>query len=558
MTETAINIKDNKRNYRIFLIVLFLLSLFMVCFTGPLTDYVGHDYLFHLRRFNVLADALREGVYPIYLDYENLDGYGYFTKAFYPDLILLPFALLSLLTGTVFAYNVMIFVLTFLCGFFTYKLAEAVFKNTFAAAISALLYTFSAYHLYDWYLRSALGEALSFTFLPLIFLGLYHILHGDKSKWYILVIGYTLMIYTHLLSSVMTFIVLIMILLISYKAFIKEPKRIAYILLAGVVTLFLTASYILPMGEQMLSNTFYYSTEPNITGQTKLGLNKICWGFLSGFIYPENTTKIGVGLLLIVGICLRLFIRKKTPYLKVADVCVILGLLLILMMSVFFPWGRLPLGFIQFPSRFYLFVSLFFAMAGGYYLALLLKTKKQYIIAGSLIVLLTLVVIVRNNDYYMTKQTAAGLYKSELVSEIPSVDNGYNLGGLEYIPVKVPSYRYIHQRGDSVKTLSGEVAVSNLKRNGRVLSFDISSAEMTELELPLLYYKGYRAVLNDKTVSLSESPAGLIQISPQETGNIQVYYAGTTMQKISWYVTLLSALAFCIYIFVSRKKKETK
>lgn len=90
----------------------------LVC---TVSEYGGHDYFFNLQRFRTLMGALQSGNYPIYLDYQVMEGYGYFTKAFYPDLMLLPFAALAILTSIPFAYDVMIFTYTFLCGLFMYQ-----------------------------------------------------------------------------------------------------------------------------------------------------------------------------------------------------------------------------------------------------------------------------------------------------------------------------------------------------------------------------------------------------------------------------------------------------
>jgi len=539
----------------LFLIVLFLLSLFMVWFTGPVTDYAGHDYLFHLRRFNVLADALRDGVYPIYIDYDNIDGYGYFTKAFYPDLILLPFALLSFITGTATAYSVMIFTMTFLCGIFTYKLIIIVFQNIQAAIWGALLYTFSAYRLYDLYLRSALGEAFAFTFLPLALLGLYYIALGDYRKWYVLAIGYSLIIYTHLLSSFMVFFTLLLLCCVSYKSFVKEPKRLAFLLLAAAVTIVLTASYLFPMMEQMASNTFYYENEPNITGQTKLGVTKILWGFVSGFFYSQDAPFSGVGLLLTLSVCLRIFIREKSQYLKMADACLITGIAFIIIMSSIFPWGRLPLGFIQFPSRFYLLVSLFFAVAGSYYISVLLKSAKLIIAGYIAILILSFAVIILNNNYYTGIQVKAGVYKSELVSETPSIRNGYNLGGLEYLPEKIPSIQYPANRGDSISAKNTNTVIADMQRKGRSLEFNVMSTS-DKLELPLVYYKGYKAFMDRKPLNLEESKNGLVEISVTGNGRVNVFYQWTLVQEISFYISLISIFALVIFIlwFIRRRR----
>jgi len=46
------------------------------------------------------------------------------------------------------------------------------------------------YHLNDMYIRNALGEFLSYIFIPLVFLGMYKLFSKEKGEW-ILTVGAT-------------------------------------------------------------------------------------------------------------------------------------------------------------------------------------------------------------------------------------------------------------------------------------------------------------------------------------------------------------------------------
>jgi hypothetical protein len=439
-----------------------------------------------------------------------------------------------------------------------YKAVDAIFKNSFVASASSLLYTFSAYHLFDWYNRAALGESISFTFLPLVFLGLYHIIAGDYKKWYILTIGYSLLIYTHLLSSFLTFIAIILILIICYKPLLKEPKRIKYLLLAALITLPIVASYLLPLLEQMSSNTFYYSQHENITGQTKLGLKEIGWGMISGVLYSKTQNISGTGPLLIILIVLRLFVKEKSNYTRIADICAFTGLLLLIMISSVFPWGRLPLGFIQFPWRLYEFVVFFFSIAGTYYLFTILKTKRQYMVAGIGIIGFILIVFIVNNNSYKYWQTKAMEGAPAWFTGVPSVENEYYLGRMEYLPVKIPSYDFIHERGDSVKFRNTGTQIVNFERNERVTSLDIDISKPDRVELPLIYYKGYKAEQNGKELGVSESDYGLVEVEVNESGRIEIWYNSTQIQNSSVLISVIGVLIFVIIVVLQKRKQKNK
>ena len=543
---------NKKAHFFLFFIILVSLTLIMMYFYQPLCP--GQDFFFHYRRLQALMDGLKTSPFLIYIDYNAIDGYGYFTKAFYPDFILIPFAFIGNLTSLEFAYQFMVFTMTVLCGVFTYITVNCIYKNKFAASIAAVLYTFSIYRLLDLYHRAALGETLTFTFIPIVFLGLYHIINGDYKKWYILTVGFSLMIFTHLISSVLMAITMLIYLVVYYKSFVKEPKRFLYLIVAGAATLIVTAYYLYPMLEQMASNTFYYESH-NLMAKTEdsaLPFHWIIWGMFTGVVIPAQAFIPGVGFLLTCSIVLRIFIHGKSTELKSVDLGVIIGLVYIIASSPLFPWSVFPfnaLNFIQMAWRLFEFSSFFFAVAGGYYLSQLLETNKRLFIGGSIVVFAIVLVLANDAKMYQTYRC------NRPITQAAAFSNDYHLGGLEYIPSKVPSIEYLHQRGDRVKTTDQEASISNVERKREVTSFDISIQENGVFELPLLYYKGYGAKLNNEPLLISESDNGLVQIEVGDSGNVKVYYEGTPLQKISWYVTLLSILSLCGYIIMQRKKR---
>ncbi|MFV0417919.1 MAG: hypothetical protein ACK5KT_04170 [Dysgonomonas sp.] len=546
-------ISDKRSYFWVFFAVLLFLSLLMVYFYQPLCP--GQDFFFHYRRLQALMDGLRTSPYLIYLDYDALDGYGYFTKAFYSDFVLIPFALIGNLTSLSFAYQFMLFTMTVLCGIFTYVTINRIYKNTFAAAISALLYTFAVYRLLDMYHRAALGETLAFTFIPIVFLGLYHIIKGDYKKWYILAIGYSLMIFTHVISSVLMFMTTLILLVIYNKSLLKEPKRIWCLIIAGIVTLLIVSYYTFPMLEQMFSNTFYYESRDIMSKaeDSALDFHWIIWGMFTGIIHPKQAFIPGIGLLLTAAIALRLFVYGKSEQLKSVDIGVIIGLIYLVMASPLIPWSVFPfslLNFIQMGWRLFEFSSFFFAVAGGYYLSMLLRTNGRKFLGGCILAVCTIFVLANDAEMYKTYRCGRP------ITQAAAFDNDYHLGGLEYIPSKVPSIEYIHSRGNKVETSPSDADISGFNKTDGVVRFGVGVTKETSIELPLIYYKGYKAEVNDRQIPVSESRNGLVQISIDNPGYVSVYYAGTIMQKIGFYLTVLSIIGLCIYIILSTNRNK--
>jgi uncharacterized membrane protein YfhO len=128
--------------------------------------------------------------------------------------------------------------------------------------------------------------------------------------------------------------------------------------------------------------------------------------------------------------------------------------------------------------------------------------------------------------------------------------------GAEYLPEKVPSIKYIEERGDKVASLHTGTEISRLARQKSGLTFLLKANQKEILELPLIYYKGYRAELDGKELEITESKNGLLEVTAGQQGEVKVYYAGTVIQKISVWVTLFSLLALIGYLFYKKYRPE--
>ncbi len=551
-------ISDHKKShFWLFLMILTLLTIYMMLANKPLL--LGHDMLVHYARIEGLKNAIEDGRFPWYINYNGLDGYGYFIKAFYCDLLLVPFAVIAIFTDNVTAYECMIFIITLLCGISTYLVIKRIYNSSVAAILGALLYTFCCYRLLDLFIRAAIGESFAFIFLPIVLLGAYEIIRGDYKKWYILTIGYSLLIFSHLISSALTFITLIIFFVIYYKCLIREPKRITYLFIAALVTLIITAYYLFPMIEQMMSNTFYYEVKgsiPDNMNSVAVRITPIIEGMIQGVTSHLQTFHVKIGLLLTASICTRVFVSGKSKLVRSADILVIVGLFYVFMSSTIFPWAIFPfnkLSFMQFPWRLYQFSSLFFAIAGGFYLSEATKTNKR-----KLIVLIGFIIgtcIVVNSEGKNFTYQIAEIHGNNTLREIDETKRS-NYSGLEYMPIKVPSSSYIYDRGNRISTKSEEANITDYKKEKGITSFSINTNKKDILELPLIYYKGYSAILNGREITVEQSQNGLIEIPVEQSGEVIVYYKGTLIQKISFYITIISILALCIYIFSQRRKKS--
>lgn len=550
--------ENRKYHFPGFLAVLLLLSILTAYAYGSQL-IGGDDFFFHNARFEALMNGLRDGTFPSYIDYNGLYGYGYLVKPFYSDFILIPFAAIANLTGKAFAYQFLLFSMTFLCGLFMYIFVKKVYKSQFAASASAILYAFSLYRLFDLYHRAAWGEAFSFTFLPIVFLGLYYIIQGDYKKWYVITIGFSLMIFTHVLSSLLLFGTICIVLIIYWKNLYKEPKRLYYLVLAGVVTVIITSYYLLPFFEQLASNEFYFQRfrhSAYATDQATRNFAEIIQALFAGIEIKQWGSPIG--LLIVIPLLIRCLLWKKeykTKQLKSIDTGVLIGIMYIILASSLIPWDKFPLYYfsiIQFPWRLYEFTTFFFALAAGYYLYLICKTATIKLIVLSLLIVLSAGVIIVDANIYKEFKLSSRADRPDFNEK-----THYIIAGMEYYPSRLPyPHPFIKERKDSVISQTKGTEVSGFVRNNFKIEFDIEAAGQDSLELPLLYYKGYTALLNKKETPATESKHGLVQVPVDQSGRVEAYYKGTLIQKISLYITILSIFVLCIYIFIQKRRNQ--
>lgn len=125
------------------------------------------------------------------------------------------------------------------------------------------------------YARGALGETLALTFLPLIIAGFYHVLLGDKKKWPWLVIGFTGVIESHVLSTATMGVIFAVCCLI----FIRElfcDKRWLELLKAAGLTVLLNLWFLVPFLFFYLKENLYQKAL-DWSGFSEYSINASSW-----------------------------------------------------------------------------------------------------------------------------------------------------------------------------------------------------------------------------------------------------------------------------------------
>lgn len=136
--------------------------------------YNTHDISFHLLRIQGLKEGLLSGQFPVRIQPNWLNGYGYGVSVFYGALFLYVPAFLTLIGFQIqTAYKVYILLVNTATCLIAYYCFRKVFADDKAGVLASLLYTLAPYRLTNLYIRAAVGEYTAMVFLPLIFYGLF-------------------------------------------------------------------------------------------------------------------------------------------------------------------------------------------------------------------------------------------------------------------------------------------------------------------------------------------------------------------------------------------------
>ena len=529
-------IKKNK-TLLILLLIMFLSSIWLINKGMP----YQHDGDFHSSRLLSLARTIKNGDF-LALIHDGYYGYGYANGIFYSNFFFYINAFLiniGMSTMTSFKLlNVFINIGTILSIYFVSK---SISKDKKISIMITILYMFSLYRMVDVYVRGAIGETLAFMIIPVVLLGLYEIVYRDYKKWYIFTIGFVLLLLSHLITSFLMAIFIVIFLLFNYKSLLNDKKRIKYLFLSGLVGVLLGLFFILTLLEQYKAGYIQIFIDG-----TPIYLEEEVVSFKE-FLIPTDLFNKNLGLSLILLIPIRFFIKtdkvKNIELLKYADIFFILGIFSWIFTTSIFPWKNLSsvLGFMQFPWRLLTIATSFMIFSYIIYFMYLKDNKK--IIKYSYIVILLFSIITLGLYSYQYG------YKNYHYPE----HNDNSIGGGEYLPSGI-NFDTLFTLENGYRITGESLEITDYKKDGTTVHIMYKNASKDDyIEIPLFNYLGYKAY----NANIETGENGLIKLYPnKEEGSIKVYYSGTNITKVSYVVSTVTALVLLTYIFIERKKKN--
>jgi hypothetical protein len=538
-------IKKNK--YILLLLIIVVISLVPLTFGS--IKYDG-DFNYHLTRIESLYQGIIKGQIPLKIHDIFFNGYGYPVGVFYPNFLLtLPAVLRMLNIPLITSYNISIVVYSFITAFAMYYSFYFISKSKQQSFIAAAFYTLAAYRSTCLFYRGAYAEGLAFIFIPIIIAGIYDLIKNDKTKWYILTIGFTGLLLTHLITMIIMVIVSALVILINYKKTFKITKIKSFII-STITSIGLSAYFIIPFISYYFNQDWHF----NYPWAT---INQFKSNFLNSLTYLQLQEPAGLfespgfGISYII-ILILVFIGykkyKKDKFVLTLTFITLFLWLFTIDISLLDPIRDL-LKFVQFPFRVNGLISACISMLAGIVITQL-KNKKYLVIV--LILLLT-------NSFYQIARIYPAVENTDKVIENLGYypDNNYN----EFLP-STTLVNDIYNRGQIIE-VSNELNY-DYTRDGSdfIINFRNNYEKGTTLELPLIHYPGYTALLTSDTYQgliavypNVETSYVMINLDNHQQGSINFYYEPPRVEKIADLISIFTILMIVLFIIYTKKKQ---
>ena len=238
-------VKTSKNTYYILLFVLGLILIFPVIDTKIIP---GHDHIFQISRIEAVAEALKQGVFPVRMYVDQVQFWGAPTGIFYPGLFSYFPAILKILGIPIeICYNIFIASIIYAGLFASWYGFSLLTRSKHIGMLSTVLYISSGYYLFCAHMRNALGELIALSFMPLAIASITYIINKTKVtvKVYLFaILSISAIIESHVLNSVFLALFSICYFITRYKKItLLKLKKLSF----GALSLFLlNASFVVP------------------------------------------------------------------------------------------------------------------------------------------------------------------------------------------------------------------------------------------------------------------------------------------------------------------------
>ena len=139
--------------------------------------------------------------------------------------------------------------------------------------------------------------------------------------------------------------------------------------------------------------------------------------------------------------------------------------------------------------------------------------------------------------------------------DLNDLNNQKSVGNqAEYLPEKaLKNMEYYKSRTKDIIIEEGNGKINKTLDEVPNLTFEVVLDGEIKIELPRIYYQGYKLEINGEEVELQESENGFLEAVIKKSGTYKLTYEKTTIMKIANILSLITFLAILV-ILIRRKK----
>lgn len=401
-------------------------------------------------------------------------------------------------------------------------------------------------------------------------IGLYGILKEKPKREYLFILGSVGLFLTHTVITMYVAILCLIYLLTQIKKLKKKEIR-KKIILSIILILIITSFFWVPLLEHKLAAN-YEVFKPGRMERTDV-LIAFKLSFLELFITPsENIMTYEIGIISVILLIASPIAIKKlkkkwrhTDFYQFYIFSLIMGMICCIMTLKIFPFEYLPsiLKMLQFSFRLLEFSSFFFAFVVAVNFKMLIKKIKYKDIAVIIILLMILTSLFVSHLHFADNIDESKLWPAvRVTSQTGRVHAG--CASFEYLPCKAFENRsYLETRSDDVLVLEGDAQIKEQNKENTDLSCKLSYViEETKIELPYIYYLGYKVSLEQngeiRKLHTYETENGFVGVTIPilEEANLKVHYQGTTLMKVSTFISILGFIVIIIKCIIAVFHKQ--
>lgn len=495
------------------------------------------DLNFHWSRIFDMQQSLVNGRF---FDDVSLSGFnqsGSAAMSLYPKINLIPIVIIGLFVKSYIRLIYMIFILRNFLGLIVSFYSCFLFtRNKSISYVFATSYTLSTVTLFYSFRSMDMGVSTSLIYIPMVIFGVLELL--ERNRWKELTIGVSLIIGSHIITSVLSFFFVFLVLAINYKQF-NNVKVLKSFIKFLVVTILITSVVWMPL--IIISIRNHISMPVVLTPLVGVDFQTLLYTSSNNIVSQYLT------IFSVMGIFLSIFKYKEINY-KDKQLLWI-SIFLIFISSVFFPWNILNGTFLkqtfQFPYRFLLLAQplLCYLFAKTTFIIIKNKNVKSYVVA----IIISLIVMV-----------------SQIVGqkEVVNMDSPYNFNNInnngllysDYWPKEITSRPYLYEMIKSHYGLGNNRKIMFYLDGNGSFSFK-TSASNSNVKVPFMIYRSvsYDVKIDGQNVKYSTDKNELMSISNVKKGSHKLLISVNR----SWYDLISYVLTISgIFVLLVLDKKR--